>query len=107
MPVKTATTHMKSVTHVYAQSVTNLVAPRREGECSGLLNRSGLISAVDSSCIVGIRVSLPGNALRLADHPLQLLRPGVSAINFRHTAQVAQQAVRRDLTRIRTRCQPL
>jgi hypothetical protein len=29
MPVETDRVHMKSVTHVYAQSVTNLVAPRR------------------------------------------------------------------------------
>ena len=56
----------------------------------------GLISVVNSGFMVRIRISLPRNALGLADHPFQLLRAGVGAIDFGHAAQATEQPVRGD-----------
>src|ERR1035441_2442970 len=51
--------------------------------------------------------SFPRNALRLPDHPFQLLRAGVSPIDLRHATDVAEQSVGRDFCRIWARRQPL
>src|ERR1035441_2315128 len=51
--------------------------------------------------------SFPRNALRLPDHPLELLRPGISPIDLRHATDVAEQSVGRDFSRVGTRRQPL
>src|ERR1035441_7808964 len=51
--------------------------------------------------------SLACDALRLPDHPFQLLRAGVSPIDLRHATDVAEQSVGRDFCRIWARRQPL
>src|ERR1035437_6942087 len=51
--------------------------------------------------------SFPRNALRLPDHPFQLLRPGVRPIDLRHATEIAEQPVGRDFGRVWARRQPL
>src|ERR1035438_10795038 len=51
--------------------------------------------------------SLACDALRLPDHPFQLLRAGVSPIDLRHATDVAEQPVGHDLCRVRAGRQPL
>src|ERR1035441_3704915 len=51
--------------------------------------------------------SLACDALRLPDHPFQLLRAGVSPIPLRHATDVAEQPVGGDFGRVGARRQPL
>src|ERR1035441_1417760 len=49
--------------------------------------------------------SFPRNALRLPDHPFQLLRAGVSPIDLRHATAVRAQSLAREFSGIWTRRQ--